>query len=305
MENKTISVSGVMDFCESPFHFYTWNILKDRPESTAMLEGRALHLAVLEPEKFEDQVYTHVRVPNGYHLVDTVDDLKAYIEKRGVPVPKGKKEVLVNTFKELRDEFAITKDELLLMYADKTLLTEKSYENTLKMQKSVRAHEFVKRYIDQEGDKELYLKGEVEGVEIRGRIDWVFYSASMNQYIVNDLKKTTSAKRRDWERTILARKYFIQAWLYMELIRQNFGKDCLYSYVVVEGASPFITEVYAADDGQLDAGEQLTRLKLNQYKKCLDENKWPTYSDGKIQPCSLPKYGFDEIDYILNNSEQL
>lgn len=298
-ENKyKISVTGIMDFSNTPFHYYSSRILKNRPTSVAMQDGTALHYAVLEPERFEKEVYVKSFVPEGKILVDTIAELKKYLDCHKVEYKKSaKKPELMELFlvlrTELRDEVPLTKIEIDLIFAEKVRITEGSMSSVLKMRESALAHPWVKSNIDR-GEKEVFVNGIIDGVSIRGRLDWAFQS-QINQSVITDLKKCRSARRWDWEKTVYDMKYFVQAYLYSELYRQTFGRDVLYAYIPVEGAWPYITEVYAADDAQLDAGERVVKMALARFKKCVDTNHWPAYSDGKVQPCSLPEYGFKNI----------
>lgn len=294
----SMAVTGVMDFSITPFHYYNFQILKNRPASNAMLEGRALHLAVLEPEKFESEVYTTTFVPEGKFLYDTIADFKRYLTLHGKEHPKGKRDDFLKRFLEVRtavhDESAITKPELDQILAQKTKISEGAYENICSMRDSVLSHPWVKAHIGC-GNKEEKLIGEIDGVEIRGRTDWFFQSQRTGQWVIADLKKCRSARRWNWEKTVYENNYFIQAYLYRELFRQNYGEDALYAYIPCEGSAPFITEVYSADDAQIDAGERVVKIALARFKECVDSNKWPAYSDGKVQPCSIPEYGMKNI----------
>jgi hypothetical protein len=297
----SITVTGLMDFCESPAHYESFHILKEREPSDAMLEGSAFHLAVLEPEKFDEMVYTKMDPPKGCHIVNTVDELKAYITMKGGK-PKGKKSELIELFKKCRDEFALLPEEIESKYEGKIKLTDKKYEGMIKGRNKVLSHPTIIKFQDQGlgHEKEKKLEGEIEGVHIRGKLDWWFYQQRMDRLIVNDLKRSQSAKSHKWQRTVFDRLYFIQAWVYCELIRQNFQKETLYNYIVSESALPHICEVYAADDAQLDAGERMSRFFLNRFKKCTDANYWPGYSDGTIQPCGMTEF---QMQTVLDMTE--
>lgn len=307
----SISVTGLMDFCITPKHYHSFHIKKEREPSEAMTEGIALHLAVLEPEVFPLRVYTDMVAPEGVAVLRTVSDYRDWLKGTGEKLKSGlAKRELVDLYnqKQLlrKDGTVMREDELEQLYADKIRLTPATMSRVLRMRDSLLEHRFVNKYISNpDAQKEVRVEGVVHGVHVRGRIDWMFYNKDLDRIVIIDVKKCTNASRWQWEKTVYDRRYFIQAYLYSELVKQMFGKDTLYAYAICEGALPFCAEVYAADDGQLDAGEQLSEYQLQRFKECCDSDTWQAYSDGNIQNCSLPKYGYDSIASILEHGERI
>jgi len=299
-EKIKTSVTGVMNYCKSPAHFKWFNVDKRYKDTKAMIEGRLLHLAVFEPEKFSQTVVVDGHTPENVQLLKTKDEIIAFISEREKieGLQKMKKDELVElcrsfcTANKIQD--VLLYEEFKEQMAEKTVINQELMEKLELMRNRVLEHRFCQRYIDK-GECEVLLSGEIEGVQIRGRLDHMAYNKDLDQYIIMDLKKCRNSERFAWERTVFEEKYFIQAWLYTELIKQNFGKDSLYVYMPIEGTAPYICEAYAADDGQLDAGEQLARKKLQQLKISFKNNYWPGYTDGNLSNSSLPSYGFDRV----------
>jgi hypothetical protein len=292
----SVSVTGFMDFCNSPAHYKFNHIDKKIEVTRPMLFGRALHLACLEPEKFAADVYTELKALNGETVLVSMDDYRSFFNATGEKCPKTKAEA-VTKFLELDplDKVGFVSElELEKLYEKKTYLTEKEYSDCIQMRDSFFKHKFYDRYRT-EGKREESLKCVIDGVEFRGRLDWSVFNPELGYYIVIDIKSCKSAQFHDFQREIWHRKYFIQAYLYSEMIKQKYMTDTLYAFGAIEKTGPFICEFYGADAGMIDAGEQLVKKKIKQFKKCFNDNVWPGYSDGLLNNISLPNYGFDEV----------
>lgn len=292
-----ISVSGVMDFLKSPRHYKAFHIDKLREPSAAMQEGTALHLAVFEPERFETEVVTDYAPPDEITVLKTVDELKAFLADQGEKV-KGAKAALLQAAKGLIEERSIVgvmlHDDWMAAQSNKIKLTKSAYDNILRIRDACWEHKSFRHWKGL-GEYELLLSAEIEGVTVRGRIDWAFYNDRLNKYLIIDLKKCKSAQFRPFRQHIRQLNYHVQAWLYSELIRQNYDQDTMYAWLAAESALPNCTEMWMATEAMMEGSEMLTRYALNRFKKCKDENSWPGYSDGSIQTMDFEHWYYDEI----------
>lgn len=300
----SISVTGCMDYIQSPKHYKAFHIDKLRQPSQAMWDGVALHLAVLEPQRFLEKVYIDMKAPNGKRLLDTVMDIKKFLIENGSLVG-GKKEDLVlearRLISENQIETAILYDDLVALYEKKIRLTPATYDKVISMRDSVLQNKFVKTHMGK-GQTEMSIQGVIEGVVVRGRMDWMFYDEKLKANVILDLKSSRTAQFKRFQSIIAQSNYHVQAWLYSELVRQNFGRDTVYAWIVAESMLPYITEVYACDMGALEKASHVARDALIRFKKSYEENRWDGYSDGRLANISIPDWAFN-IETSLDGEE--
>jgi len=297
----SITVTGLMDFCKTPKHFKWFQIDKKRKESASMTSGTLLHLSVFEPQRFEDEYYSDVTIPEEFTMLKTVKDLQRFLDSRNVVYKKSaSKPELIQIADPLvqSEEFTYIWDKYIETYADKQHVPTGVYDQVMAMTESVHQHPFFNRYVGS-GDVETKMTTMINGVEIRGRLDWHFFNERMNYYIVADLKQAVSAQINAFERKCYHEKYFIQAYLYKKMVEELFSKEALYTYIAVEPSAPYICEVYAADDGHLSAAEELVNAKIEQLKYCVKNNFWPGYSDQVLSNIGLPSYAYDAVEKEL------
>lgn len=292
----SISVTGVMDILKSPMHYKAFHIDKLREPSKSMEEGTALHYAVFEPKKFETEVYVNYECPPDYELLRLVDDFKNYLKDKGLPVSGKKEELVARVLEHRGNDKVLTEGEVEALYQDKIRLTETQHQNIIRIRDNALKNKLL-AYYRQSGEAkvEQYMKGEIKGVEIRGRLDWMALNKNLNRYIIVDLKKCASAQFRDFQRNMAYMNYHVQAYLYSELVKQNFESESLYAWLACETALPHVCEMYACDEGTLEAGKQITEYAIEVYKECMKTDFWPGYSTGDIQNINLPNWAFDEI----------
>jgi len=293
------SVTGIMDYLISPAHYYSFRVLKEREPSDAMVEGIALHMAVLEPDKFEETVFRKaIPTPKGWQVLRTADDMKIFLKSQNEKVT-GKKEDLIKRIKEIRDNIKpaspiLFESEFASINSAKMILTEGTYDKIIKIRDKVHAHKFFSHYKGK-GTCEQFVEGEIEGVHVRGKIDWNFFIEEMDKFLIMDLKKTTGSDLFTFQKTIWYSRLYVQAWLYCELIRQTHGKESIYGWIAAEGLLPHIVEVYACDEATLEAGEMMARKALRGIKKSIDDNRWPGYSNGDLVNINLPHWAYDVV----------
>lgn len=292
----TVGVTALCTFLESPKHYHYKYIQKKKEETAAMREGTQFHQLVLEPEKFYQNYFTDLMIPEGTAALRTVDDLKEFIESKGQKA-KGKKEDLKTLASALLpgDGSVIIYDDWVEMNtADKEFISKTKWDMFHEMRESVMAHKFTQRYLEF-GKKELLVEGEIQGFHVRGRIDWLVDEPSLPYVIVIDPKKCASAKFHRFRNDILERWYFVQAALYCKLIEMQYKKPVLHVWMACEATGPKIVETYSANEAVIEAGERAYSVAFPRLKECLETNNWPGYSDGVVVNMDLPSYGFDKI----------
>jgi hypothetical protein len=257
-----VNASRLNGFSRTPAHVY-YEMLHGGKEPTAAMDlGWLLHLATLEPERFEKEIVVPPKV-----------------DRR---TKKGKADWA---------QFEAANAGKLFSDAG-TLAKVKG------MAASVMAHETAGEFFSGKGQNEisiLWHDGDIattNGARCKARIDRV---STIGEWpIVADLKSTRDASRREFERSIHKYGYHIQAAHYLA------GLEALYPipdgapfrrfiFIAVESDPPFCTACYELDDIALQEGEQLRQKYLRAWKECTASGNWPGYAAG-VDYASIPAW---------------
>jgi len=128
------------------------------------------------------------------------------------------------------------------------------------------------------GDAEVSITGELDGVQVKGRLDLLAGST------VCDIKTTQDARPEAFQRTFYTLKYHVQAAFYCDLA----GVED-FVFVAVETEPPFACAAYRMNKAALDAGREEYRRLLALWRRCMDSGEWPGYS-AAIHNLDLPAW---------------
>jgi hypothetical protein len=244
---------------QSPAHF-KFPPEKDE-ESTAEKAnkdfGTAAHIAILEPETFEDRVH---RGPD---------------DRRG------------NKWKDAEEYCDLE---------GKTLLVAKAYDNVLAMRDAVHADAWVnsiitggKPMVEASG----YWIDPETGMICRCRPD--LYRADLG--IIVDLKSALSAHPDAFARAVTNYGYHCQEAFYSDgwnrcLDAAGLGGEVQgFVFLAWEKKSPYAFGVYELPPSIVDEGRAIMRKALNTYAECMKANRWPGYSEG-VQELSFKRWAY-------------
>ena len=240
-----ISKSGLDKIAQFPALFKAH---QNRPPDAddALIIGQATHTLTLEPEKFTSEFAV---MPQG-------------LDRR---TKEGK---------------ALAAE---LEASGKTILTNSQYELCSGIALSVRANTVALEYLTG-GFAEVSFTAEIEGVQVRGRADYLKTSGGLV-----DLKTTKSASPKAFAKSIAEYRYHVQAALYTDLAEANglFIPD--FTFIAVEKTYPYAVAIYQLDAQALERGRELYRRDLAIYKHCLEMDDWPGYPE-EVQVLSLPSW---------------
>lgn len=255
-DKTAISSSGLKSLNKSPKHFYSDYILgvKEKKESPALRMGSAIHMAVLEEERFN----------NSYRIMRDFGDLR-------------KKEN-----REQRDKFLNDHPDNI------SFISLEEFEIIQAITNSVKANKYAMKLL--EGAKTEvsgYFRDPETGLKCKIRPD-IFCP---DFRALPDLKSTQDASLRSFQNDAWKYGYFIQMAFYSFGIEQITGrKPEMPCFIVVEKQPPFDCVVYAADEGFMNRGEMTVRKLLNLLSDCLNENHWPGYYPDGVGSLSLPSW---------------
>jgi exodeoxyribonuclease VIII len=246
-----ISRSMLTEFNKTPYHFYKKFIDQVQPQNNK--DSKAIFLgSALHTLILEPENFN-----NEYQIIDKIDrrtkEGKKYFEL--IELNLGNKKIIT------QDEFKIISDmNMSLKLNNKIiqLISGGMYERS------------------------LYWKDPETEILCKCRPDvW------QNEFIV-DLKTTSCADYREFQRSLYNYGYHIQCAMIHEAFKHLFNIDMRnFIFVVVENTEPYATAIYQLDEAALDQSVEIFKNKLMELKQCYDKNEWPSYP---TQILTLPNY---------------
>lgn len=250
---KAINWSSLKHLSRSPAH-YLAHLLAPGKDTAALKRGRAVHVAVLEPERFAS-------------LYSVWDGIR-----------KGK------------DWEAFLAAERL---AGREVLTTKEYELAKALAIAVRGDPVAARYVfgvrTEQSITWTHRRPEIEGLPgyemaCKARLD------AVGTWIV-DLKTARDGSPSAFGREVLRLEYHVQAAWYVDGYRAATGRELPWSWVVVEASAPHVVQVYQADQDVLELGRERYRELLDLLHACTKANHWPGYATSEM-PIQLPRWAW-------------
>lgn len=225
-------------------------VLEPRPETPALLLGRAVHARALEPDTFDSR----------FAIAPQVD----------------------RRTKAGKAEWAAFTEA----HPDAVILTETDGELVESIGAAIQSHPLVASLLSV-GEAEVsgFWTDPETGVRCRCRFDWL-----RPDRIGADLKTALDASPREFQRSIAKYGYHTQAAFYAmghEAITGETLTD--FAFIVVEKAPPFAVGVYRLDEGALELGRKQSRRALRTIADCIAADHWPAYS-AAVEPITVPAW---------------
>lgn len=257
--------SGLKEFLRSPAHYWHYKQF-GRVATEDMKKGTALHTAVLEPQKFAEEIAI---APTDGPKKPTKAQLNA--EK---PSKKARASIM------FWEEFEANS-------IGKTIITAKSHEQVLGMTAAVESHPEAQRiFASGYAETSVFAKDPKYSFMWKVRPDWITPDGA-----VVDLKSCQDASPEGFQKQIGSYQYHIQAALYMRVLTWATGRDHKHwFFVAVEKEPPHCCAVYALDDFRsLDSANLKIDRARRRYAWCLDWDEWHGYGD-EIKSIGAPKW---------------
>lgn len=255
-DKTAVSSTWLKEILKSPKAFLAHGQVQKK-ETAAFRIGRAVHMAILEPEVFQ----------------------KNYVIS---PEFKGTGSV------KLKADWRMSLPDSAL------ILKEEEYEDLLGMINSVSKHGDACNIL-KNGKAEIsgYFRDPITGIKCRIRPD--FWHREMGA--IMDVKTTISVKIEDFSKAIWNYRYDFQTAMYSHGIKQLEGMGVGYPlFLAIEKKPPYEVAVYCADDALLQNGYFDYQDAMGKLKTCISDNFWPGYqydtvfNREKMQMISLPKW---------------
>lgn len=224
------------------------------PEPTkAMNLGTALHLAVLEPHRFEDEFLVAPKV-----------------DRR---------------FKEGKRVWAEFEERA----EGRTILQEHEYDNVRAMARHVIEHPIAAAILASQGHDECAVVWDDQrtGIRCKAKIDALRVVSGWPAIV--DVKSTVDASREGFRRQIANLGYWVQAGLYTRGMDTLYGGNHRWAWIAVEKEEPNAVGVYEFDQDDLAWAQKRVQELLELWKVCDESNVWPGYSE-ELQYVTLPPW---------------
>jgi exodeoxyribonuclease VIII len=252
--------SSLIHFRETPAH--ARHAITHQRTSKSLQFGWALHLALLEPSRFELEVAS---VPEGTERKTKAGKLawSAFEAKH-----KGK-----------------------------VLLTPDEREAINGIRESVSRHETARMLLNGQGANEVSLVWDWEGLRLKARIDRV---TSLEGWpVILDLKSCEHADRFNFERAAHRFGYWEQASMYvdgLDVLRPmpDGGHYRRFMWLACESEPPFCVQVWEADQEPLQWGRDRYQRYAKTWAECKRTGNWPGYPEG-VDLLGLPGWVYKTI----------
>lgn len=138
---------------------------------------------------------------------------------------------------------------------------------------------------------------ELEGTLCRCKPDFIH----LERQVIWDLKTTENASPSDFARSVAVYGYHRQDAFYREAVRQKYGIDCRFLFLVVSKSDPWESAVYELDELDTRQGMQEILFLMSELQARKATNNWEQVWGSGVVPLSLPKwyksnlYDFEEV----------
>ena len=252
---EAASNSALNHLIRSPAHMQAY-IKEPMVDTPALLLGRAVHAAVLEPDRFGSE----------YGMM-----------------PAG----LKRTTKEGKE----TWNELVETLGEGNVLSADDYGICVRTRERVHAKTTAHALITGTGDVELSLVWEDEETGVLCKARWDRHSPEIAGGAIVDLKTTKDASPREFTRAIYNFGYHRQAAMYLMGAKALSLPVRHYSIIAVEKVPPFGVAVYRITEGTVDASEDQVKALLRRYAECKEKDEFPDYPD-EVRDISVPDWAW-------------
>jgi len=253
----SIGIHGLALVGKSPLHHWHEVRRPDREikeKTTAQTVGDAIHLAVLEPERFASECA----------VAPDVD----------------------------RRTRAGKEDWAAFQAANVGKLTVRAEDHAcaLRVAGSVREHPLGRMFLCGPGKREasIFWTDKETGVRCRMRPDFIPDSGA----VLVDLKSCEDAGEAAFTRNAWNYGYHLTAAWYLEGWKALTGEKREYVFAAWEKDQPHACAWYYADDDLIAAGRDRFRALLRIYADCLAKDKWPGYAE-RLCPLYAPAWAMD------------
>jgi exodeoxyribonuclease VIII len=252
---KSVSQSKLAKFIESPKLYHGTYVTGEFPEKTtaAMMLGTALHIAVLEPERFE-------------------------AEYAGAPACNRS----TTAGKKLYNDFVDAS-------VGKTVLTHSDYSDIRGMADGVKQCPHAVELLELPRETELALmwQDEKTGMHLRAKLD-ALIPDTFSFACVPDVKSTKDPRPAKFPKSVLDFGYWLQAAMYTRAAQLYTGKPAAFAFIAVRSDVPYDCFVVRLDNEWQTAADRLLDEWLAKLKYSIDNDYWRDPAQDVISTLAMP-----------------
>lgn len=252
---------------KSPMHAKYIRAMGGRDDTQALMMGRALHLALLEPTKFDTEI---------------------------MAIPDVDRRTKVGR---------IAWQNFQRAAAGKITLEPGEMTRCREMAQAILKHESARELFKNKGVNEMTMvwKDRITSVLCKGRVDrWTTFEKTP---CLMDLKTCRDVKERKFQSSMVDYGYNLQSAFYLmgaETLQpiQSGRAQRVFMWLAVESDGPFDVGVFQADTKILEHGVMKLRELLKTYKQCRETGVWPGKNGQGVVTIDNPEYVYkrDPID---------
>ena len=228
-------------FSKSPLHMKYAMEDTEEEDSLALLEGRAAHKLILEPEEFFEEFAIAPKVDRR-----TKEGKEAY-----------------NSFVEEAQ--------------GKEIITDDSFTKIKAMAEALKQNEIACSYLKGDHERSFFWTDSITGERCKCRPDCLA-TIFGKKYIV-DYKTTDSCADGAFERSVKKFGYKFQAGMYREGVFNNTFEEYGFVFVAQEKKPPYASRVYVCTDEFIREGYEQFRQAVDIYHFCKKEHNFYGYAD--------------------------
>ncbi len=260
-----VSASGMKEALRSPKHYMAF---QDAPheEKPAFVIGTAVHMKIMEPEKFGDEY--------------------CYIRSSELPFPD--KDFRNKDNKDFRATF-------LMGNEGKVVLSENQWIEVDVMTKNAMDNKMVQGLFEKDFTVEqshYFDVGTLNGVEynMKGKMRTDYLHDELPIFV--DIKTTVDASPKGFLRMYNNFKYQLQMAWYFDMLNKHF-KEVEEAYILaVENKYPYMAQIYRISEDDLQYGRYMYTCALDRIKRAEEGGYYPGYE---------VYAGFEDDGSITNN----
>ncbi len=241
-----ISHSKLKEIRKSPAYFLH-KLREPTKETDAMKLGTLCHMAVLEPDKLEQNYIA----------------LEEKIDRRT---------------KEGKAAWAALQEAS----EGKVVVQPWMWEVAKRVSESVMGHPMAAMLVNEclsEGSCEAEFRFSWDGVDCKSKLDGITAGGT-----VIDLKTTQDADPAFFAGEIYKRYYHTQAAFYRRALKSANRRWSGHTFIVVEVEAPYQTSIIRVTEEGVDIGENTVRQWLGIYRTCNERGEWPGYGECDAPP---------------------
>lgn len=329
---SVISSSAVKFFHKkSPWAFYNKYVLRNIKETEFKNEfrmGTLIHLAILEPEKFEITVTVCDEMVTTVKFKDFRDSFLASFKSKSelVPISNGNEESIMSIESGIIDEISIISDEDSMVVKEEITQTKKVKKKNIKKEQPTEEIIVSKNGGYIVGDEEIFiikshemkmLRQIQENVKNHDRLSMMLSNCGyMEQsgiaqcpktglflsvrgdarsdlgYFI-DPKSCSELSMHSMESSQATFNYFLQHAHYLytaNLIEPN--KYDRFYFIYISKEAPYEICLTHLDNESVEAANRLYFNILNRIAECEYKQKWPTLDEGNGILLKIPRWAF-------------